>query len=312
MLGDLNINRMGTQETEVKESKQFIRQCPVNECKGYLEKSLKCGLCDITACGACREVKEDNHKCDQGVVETIKLLSKDTKPCPKCGVMIMKIEGCDQMYCYPLSGGCGTAFSWRSLNIARGLIHNPHYYEYQRITKGSVDRQPGDVPGGFNQCLDLQQRHVNTLYDFFNAERRVIVRSFLEIREKYQGEYDESRFLRMNKDSRIEYLRDIITKEKLEWIVQRRDKQKQKEIEIHNVMNLFIISMTTLFFRLISYYDQRFYELYNPLDKQNVQDVLNEMRTLREYINTELHEIGKSYCNKSLLLNEDFKLVSSN
>jgi ABC-type Zn2+ transport system substrate-binding protein/surface adhesin len=38
------------------------------------------------------------------------------------------VKNCDQMYCT----SCHTAFSWRTGEIAKGAIHNPHYFQYLR------------------------------------------------------------------------------------------------------------------------------------------------------------------------------------
>lgn len=38
--------------------------------------------------------QDEDHKCDPGLVATVKLLSKDTKPCPYCATPIYKIHGC--------------------------------------------------------------------------------------------------------------------------------------------------------------------------------------------------------------------------
>ncbi len=99
--------------------------CPLNMCTG-LVKNGRCSDCKKTICVKCREERRDDHECNKDQLETIKLLKRDTKPCPMCKTLIHKIDGCDQMFCTK----CKTPFSWRTLNIQRGLIHNPHYHEY--------------------------------------------------------------------------------------------------------------------------------------------------------------------------------------
>jgi hypothetical protein len=100
--------------------------CPMSTCAYGLVKKGRCGDCKKMICVKCREERLNDHECKQEHLDTIKMIKRDTKPCPKCSVAIYKIDGCDQMFCTK----CKTAFSWRTLTIQRGLIHNPHYHEY--------------------------------------------------------------------------------------------------------------------------------------------------------------------------------------
>ena len=43
-------------ETHVK----FIRQCPIENCKGFLSTAWKCGICNTHVCSRCHEPKEDD------------------------------------------------------------------------------------------------------------------------------------------------------------------------------------------------------------------------------------------------------------
>jgi hypothetical protein len=146
---------------EVSERKKFVRKCPNGECHGFLSSALKCELCDCWACGDCREVKgftaedKDSHECNKDILESVKVLDKDSKGCPNCSALIFKIEGCDQMYCVE----CHTAFSWRTLKIEKGVIHNPHFFEYQRrMNNGTAPRNPLDVQCG-RELDNLRRRY---------------------------------------------------------------------------------------------------------------------------------------------------------
>ena len=88
------------------------------------------------------------------------MMMKNTKPCPKCAVLIFKIDGCDQMFC----SNCHTAFGWRSGLIETGVIHNPHYYEHLRRTQGHVPRNPLDIPNNCNVVT-----HHELLFYFDNS-----------------------------------------------------------------------------------------------------------------------------------------------
>ena len=80
--------------------KKFVRRCPNGDCLGFLSTALKCELCGVFSCGECRETKGKTeeekaaHQCKAEVVESIKMIDADSKPCPKCSSLIFKIIGC--------------------------------------------------------------------------------------------------------------------------------------------------------------------------------------------------------------------------
>jgi len=109
----------------------FVKPCPAADCKGFLSTAWKCGLCDLYTCPDCHDLKgalreDPAHRCDPDKVATATLLKAEAKSCPKCGVSICKIEGCDQMWCTQ----CNTGFSWRTGKLAAGPVHNPHYFDW--------------------------------------------------------------------------------------------------------------------------------------------------------------------------------------
>ena len=140
-LGRNRLIRTSNEEKKTEERNTFIKPCPADDCKGFLSTAWKCGLCEKWSCPDCGEVKGFNrdveHTCDPGKVLTSQLLAKEAKSCPKCGVQICKIEGCDQMWCTV----CNTGFNWRTGKVATGPVHNPHYFEYLRKQGGVPNPQ---------------------------------------------------------------------------------------------------------------------------------------------------------------------------
>jgi hypothetical protein len=108
---------------------QYHGKCPVTNCRGFITNEFLCGICHIQVCRDCHipidSTNESTHTCDPDTIESIKSISKETKPCPTCHVPIYKLEGCSQMWCVQ----CHTAFSWTTGEIET-QIHNPHYYEW--------------------------------------------------------------------------------------------------------------------------------------------------------------------------------------
>ena len=138
------------------ERRVFIMPCQNDDCRGYISNSYKCDLCKMFTCSKCHELigfeKDRQHVCKEENVQSVKTIRENTKPCPKCGTRIQKIDGCDQMWC-PQDQ---VAFSWRTGQIDAGHVHNPHYYEYQRrVNNGQVQRNPHDNP--CNQICSTQE-----------------------------------------------------------------------------------------------------------------------------------------------------------
>lgn len=166
------------------ERRKYVRKCPKNDCQGFLSQNLKCEICNSWVCGECREIKgttrDTEHTCHPDILETVKLLASDTKPCPKCSSMIYKIEGCSQMFCTE----CHTAFDWNTLRIETGVVHNPHYFEWLRTrnnTNGLIERNPNEILCG----RELDMHFVQTLRNgFARAYNLSIAKTNIEFKQK--------------------------------------------------------------------------------------------------------------------------------
>lgn len=204
-------------------------KCPCEECRGFVNsETMVCGICNANVCSKCHEVKKEGHMCDPGTVETVNLLKKDTKSCPKCAVSIHKIEGCDQMYCVQ----CHTAFSWRTGEIVIGAIHNPHYFEYLRTRRsGEIRREIGDIP-----CGGLPRPHKFANNPKLLEPLRVLIHiEYVEI-DLYRTNRIEN-----NRDLRIKFLNNEITEKQFKTTLQRREKEIEKKQEISQILNTMLV-----------------------------------------------------------------------
>ncbi len=119
----------------------YTHKCPTTGCEGFLNDKWTCSLCSANVCKTCHEIKLEEHTCNPDVVESVKAIKKEAKPCPKCTSLISKIDGCDQMWCTQ----CQTAFSWRTGAIETHVVHNPHYFQWMR-QNGVAPPPMGAVP----------------------------------------------------------------------------------------------------------------------------------------------------------------------
>jgi hypothetical protein len=280
-------------------------------------------------CAECREIKgfsteeKDAHECNKDIVESVKLLEKDSKQCPKCTALIFKIEGCDQMYCVE----CHTAFSWKTLKIESGVIHNPHYFEYQRLTNGGVaPRNPMDIQCGreldnyFVSRLidkiiplpkDWRKEVINGGVIFYYQNKRIYVkpeikdeqvldiieicRQVIHVRFIEQPRFAADARLHANMRLRIDFMRNKISRDEMKKTLQKRDKENTKKAELSNVLGMYVSCMTDLFYRLE--------------DENDLVKIKQEMIELKKYVNDCFKKISKSYNCKQYIINDRFHFV---
>jgi hypothetical protein len=242
------IDIIGPTRTTMKEATKkvigVLRGCPKPECKGFIMKQkFQCGLCYTKICSKCHVILTDGeqHTCTQEDIETAKILTTNTKPCPKCREMIYKVDGCDQMWCTM----CHTAFSWNTGEI-ENHVHNPHYYEWMRRSGQTIPRAEGDVP--FNPCANERPdfRRINVVHTetpeakaFLMAIHRLVGHiQYHEIpgmnRVIQQGVGDNT-----YEHLRIEYLRNDITEEEWKRKLILNLKKAEKWTVVREIMELF-------------------------------------------------------------------------
>ena len=269
------------------ERKKFVRKCPVSACRGFLSTQWKCEICENKICPECNEVKNEDHECDPNNVETVKLLKKDTKPCPKCGTMIFKISGCAQMWC----PDCHTAFNWNTMQIETGVIHNPHYYEFQRI--GGGGRNHGDIPcGGLPNIQELcralgvsSSQHHYRLKSVL-PEKDVIFVDIHQLIAHIQYEELQYRYAEPRepdyREVRVKYLMNEMSEDAVKHVLQRDEKAHSKIRDIFNILTMFVNTASDILRQFI-------------LDKSKKDEYINIFGNLREYTNGTLQTISKRY-----------------
>lgn len=149
-------------QTDKKVEKKFEKEvihgkCQVENCRGFIGRGWKCGVCEVKVCSQCMEPKEDKkkHECNPDTVKTIQEINKDSKLCPGCGLRVSKVQNtCYQMWCTQ----CHTLFHYNTGEIIKNeRIHNPHYAEYRRRNK-KVGNRNQNMECGAVQLETLQER----------------------------------------------------------------------------------------------------------------------------------------------------------
>jgi hypothetical protein len=273
------------------ERAKFIMKCPAEECRGFLSTAYKCGTCQLWACPDCLvikgEEKDTEHTCDPGQKESVALIIKESRGCPKCGQRISKIDGCDQMFCVD----CHTAFSWVTGQIVNGVIHNPHYYEFLRKQgNGVAPRNLGDVPCGGIPGYTRIHRLVAS------SEHKVCIMSVHRITSEiqdqrirmYQGRFN----MEDNGDLAVKYLMKEMSKDDMKAELIRRETKRNKHLAIRAVLEMFVNTSTILLNGLCDRVGPDNKEKPPP-DAEELQVLVDSYMTLRNYVNDALMNISR-------------------
>ena len=294
------------------------RPCPVNDCKGYLSSAWKCGLCEVWVCPDCGNVKKERlqrnehpHICNEDDKKTLLMLKKDTKPCPGCYKPIHKTEGCDQMFCVE----CHTAFSWITGKKVNGVIHNPHYYEFQRQQNGgNAPRVAGDNPCGINENELPPLYLIRTKLNGANVLRSLnrSNSSGLKLESIHMACAHNQEFVNIKVQNNIninnrEYLYTTYREKYLDndkeydekiWIsnIKAEIKKVDKNKQIKMIYDMVHSVMIDIFNKFIG----------SPVC--NEEEYISEFNAIRIYANEQLKKISEYYGTKVYLYKSDFKL----
>ncbi len=242
-----------------KVSRTYVLACTAANCKGMLssEKTNQhghyiCAICDSTTCRDCRmQIPESDHTCDPDILKTVTMMANSSKPCPSCGVPIFKISGCDQMFCT----SCHASFSWRTLRLNNGAVHNPHHAEWLRANRNrgretrdvQCGREPTmamavDVSGYMDDAIEkaLKEREYS-----FKEERHLRIEAtalFEYMRWSIHHHHVTIPSLSVDRNNqqtnmrlRVNLLTEVISESEFKKLIQRRDKLNSKRAELLQV-----------------------------------------------------------------------------
>ena len=292
-----------TEATKVAASK-FIRRCTAPECNGFLSSAWKCGICSTWACPDCFEIKglvrDAPHTCSADALATAELIRKDTKPCPSCGEMISKIDGCDQMFCT----SCHKPFSWNTgQSIKTGHIHNPHYFQW--LAKGGqhAPTNPGFVPcGGLPQAYHVQ----SALKAAAKQDRKEILdilRICYHIMDVERHRYERHLDPLNNESIGVRYLMKEATEEEWKRELGKKERDRQKSNEIRDILDAFNGAAIDLFRRI---------EVGTSYSAEAASTLINQLRVeleeLRNFSFQAMNEVGKFFNCSVPWVNEKWEM----
>ncbi len=244
-------------EKSIKElSFNYIKKCGNTHCNGMLSdentvnNNYICTICDSITCSECEVIlSKTKHVCDKNLLENLKTLKEETKPCPTCLSRIYKSEGCSQMYCIQ----CFTVFDWNTGKIDTGKIHNPHYIaSFKYYNRDPLDIQCGreleyafwdDVTHNYNTLI-RDVRFNNYFCAFYNS------RSY--ITKKIKNFTNE---ISINRDIRIKFLNGKINENKYKKLCLENIQNAEIEKKLLDIVITFMNCGNEIFFKMFHLWD---------------------------------------------------------
>ena len=229
------------------EIKDVIFTCPKNACRGFIVNG-KCGVCLEKICIHCREVLDTDHTCDPNLVENIKAISSECKPCPQCTTAIFKIAGCNHMKCQ----ACNSHFEWDTGRILK-TSSNHHYdniagYLYtENIVKRNLNVNSCEEDTVQLLSSDLIPREImeqtTTDSEIFQAlyDDPLVIRSIK--RDKYNEQKLNINNLNALVVHRVQFMLDELTEVKWKSRIYTLEKQKERDLLIGQILVLYLTTI---------------------------------------------------------------------
>lgn len=308
---------------------EHVCNCPSQDCRGFILKSnYTCGICSTQICKDClvaisspstKKRKLDDgpccaensaHKCSPDDLQTVSVLLSTTRACPNCSVPISKISGCDQMWCTQ----CHCAFSYRTGEVEKGNVHNPHYFNW--LQKQKQADEPLQYNGGCNTFQNMgttKQRFFNQAFQLskFNGEAvlspsQVICIKVWLIEMSISSNFDNQAVgVTDNQDLRLKYLNNEITYTQLGQKLQKRSKLIEKVRERNDLKTAFRDSFDGILLR----YSQecRSYNGFSQMTAPTLERMMAELESLIQFFNESADNISAKFNSSEKKLSFSFQ-----
>jgi hypothetical protein len=307
----VEIGNVDAKEKDLELEEKNKGHCPAKDCNGFIEKIEKekiekdkngnikkewaCGICRTKICLKCLEIKSSKkvHECDENVVENVKLIRKETKPCPGCSVRVHRDYGCNLMWCTR----CQVSFDWSSGKAVKVKNnHNPHYIEWAQKNGGDLPGMNPEAPVvgicGINPAALVNIK----VSDHYDKRLKKELRIAYQVRDEVARGPD---FERKQRDLRIKFLVGDVDKKYFKTFIQRSFKAQSKLGDANNVRDMYADTCLAIFQSLITESTElekiNSYIEKSDKTKELVSKKLKEIETLKTYVETCMDKIGFTY-----------------
>ncbi len=279
-----------TNTATVRDKKEIHRtmiKCPIQDCHAFVSPMampyLSCSACNKLSCKMCLELFEkDGHVCNEELVQTIAMIKKESTGCPKCGVRVTKIEGCNTMFCT----NCNSHFCYRTGEVITRGLHNPHYTEYLLRTKGMQTPQPVrnivENPCNTNLQGAWKASYENILY----KNIKFLSYAFFHLLSTENDEltkvlYSEATYDSQRRGMRYEFLKSKMNEEQYKCKLLTCEKKYYKSQELYNICK----TQETVLIDLFHYYDET----------KNEEALIEGMKNIIAFTLQSLNKVEKLY-----------------
>ena len=292
---NLEIYRLRSGTSTETTTNNFTVKCPGEDCNGLLDSKYFCTLCDTKFCRHCLEEKGEDHECDEDTKATIQAIKKEAKPCPGCGEMISKIDGCDQMWCVK----CHIQFSWRTGAQIIGYNHNPEYFRWMRETGQQINRNPYERNRQIMCGIVLDDYTITRIISNVFPNHNTVISFFQSLYRFYRhAEYKLTNLQRLEnndtelKQLRIKFLLGDISKDIWKKSLQQIDKKTKKVVSYNNIWRLVQTVLTSYMEQIITLSNEN-------ANRAEYAKIITEARDFKVYANASFISASNTFGSTS-------------
>ena len=219
-------------------------RCAHDQCRGYVDSSGACNICDRVTCIHCGAAVHDvdEHRCNDSDVMSIRVIGSECKPCVRCRAPSTRIEGCATMWC----ASCHTFWNWDTGRIIESRGNTPHNPDHRAWIAERRHREIGDIPcGGLPDGGMLHMALMRFMLERVSASAPIIVNatevvhSAQRIRERFPRTWDVAT---VNLNARISYINGEIDEGAFAKIVERNDRTSRFKRDVGEVLETLVLS----------------------------------------------------------------------
>jgi hypothetical protein len=262
--------------------------CPSITCRGFVSGKGECGTCKAEVCIQCREIHEG--KCNPQTLESIQVIQQDSKPCPKCMVLIFKTLGCDHMFCTH----CRTHWHWETKKILKEssnghyntspIFGNAESSPHIEQSQGRAQEECQNSVGGNLYVPHLNVPHTNSTNEWHDALQKAFTIERKQVLFAFQSVFNAEKIHRKHEEAllqvRLKFLRKEIDLSTAKRKVHSLEMTHEKLWAIHRLLYLNLEQTLKL------------WGIWYRRNWNNPEDIKDRFNVLQDFCNAQAQQLG--------------------